>query len=99
AGGPNAMWVKLVVVPIVIAVAALLLVVLLMPFRTAFAPRWMQGGQAGAPAAVGARGGLDASLVDAALAGAGRAVATAPPPLLPAADARWKRVAVALELG
>jgi manganese transport protein len=91
AGGPGATWVRIAVVPAVVAVAALLLVVLLMPFRTAFAPRWMQGGRAGAPAAAGARG-VAVVEVEAPL--------TAPtPPLIPAVDARWKRVAVALELG
>jgi len=88
AGGPGAVWTRLFVVPAVIATALLLLVVLLMPFRSAFSPRWMQGGRSGVPAAAGAGGVV-----------VGATAAPVIPPLIPAADARWKRVAVALELG
>ncbi len=90
AGGAGAVWTRLVVIPAVIAIGLLLLVVLLMPFRSRFSPQWMQAARAGVPATAGAGGVTPEAAV---------APVTIVPPLIPAADARWKCVAVALDLG
>ncbi len=90
AAPPGSWWLPGLVLPAVAAVALLLAVILFMPLLARFAPGVLRGGHAGAPATAG--GGRPPGMPP-------PAPAVAPEPMLPAADARWKLVAVALDLG
>ncbi|MEO5617272.1 MAG: Nramp family divalent metal transporter [Candidatus Eisenbacteria bacterium] len=92
AAPPDAWWLRVVVVPLVVAVALLLVLILIMPLLVRFAPRFARGAMAGAPATAGGGAAPGFALEPAA-------ATPAPERLIPSADARWKRVAVALDLG
>jgi len=92
AAPPEQWWLRVFVVPAVLAVGLLLAVILIMPWLARFAPRLVKGALAGAPATAGGGAGPGFAL-EPAPAG------PSPAQLLPAADARWKKVAVALDLG
>src|SRR6185503_2881429 len=90
---PGSWWLSGLVVPAVIAVAALLLVILLMPLLSRFVPGLAPIARAGVPAPVG--GGV-ASWMETSVASG---VRLSPPALMPAASSAVRRVAIALELG